>query len=129
MRPETLATRRWEHAGSLCANTETTIHRMLRLALLLVTILLLTAACSSVDPNATAPEVFEQACARCHGISMGGGVGPALGPGSDAETKPDESLLTAITNGRARMPSFRNQLTEEQIRGLVQYIRTVQGDG
>jgi cytochrome c6 len=100
-----------------------------RLAVLLVTILLLTAACSSVDPNATPPEVFEQACARCHGIGMGGGVGPSLGSRSDAATKPDESLLTTITNGRARMPSFRNQLTEAQIRGLVEYIRTVQGDG
>lgn len=102
---------------------------LMRLAGLLVTILLFTAACTSVETNATAPEVFDQVCARCHGISMGGGVGPSLGPGSDAESKPDESLLTAITNGRARMPSFRNQLTEAQIRGLVEYIRAVQGDG
>lgn len=123
------ATRHSKHAGSLCENTEPTIRLMLRLAGLLVTILLLTAACSSVDPNATAPEVFEQTCARCHGISMAGGTGPALGPGSAAQAKPDESLLTAITNGRARMPSFRNQLTEAQIRGLVQYIRAVQADG
>ena len=122
------ATRHSNHAGSLCENTESRIELM-RLVALLVTMLLLTASCSSVDPNASAPEVFEQACARCHGISMSGGVGPALGPGSDAERKPDESLLTAITNGRARMPSFRNQLTEAQIRGLVQYIRTVQGEG
>ncbi len=123
------ATRHSNHAASLCENTEPTIRLVLRFAVLLVTILLLTAACSSVDPNATAPEVFEQTCARCHGISMAGGTGPALGPGSAAETKPDESLLSAITNGRARMPSFRNQLSEPQIRGLVQYIRTVQGDG
>lgn len=101
----------------------------MRLAGPLLIILLLTAACSSVDPNATPPEVFEQTCARCHGINMDGGVGPSLGPGSAAESKPDESLHTTITNGRARMPSFRNQLTEAQIRGLVEYIRTVQGDG
>ena len=123
------APRHSKQAGSICENTGPTIRLMLRLAGLLVTILLLTAACSSVDPNATAPEVFEQTCARCHGISMAGGTGPALGPGSAAQAKPDESLLTAITNGRARMPSFRNQLSEAQIRGLVQYIRTVQGDG
>ncbi|MDH5420237.1 MAG: cytochrome c [Acidimicrobiia bacterium] len=101
----------------------------MRLVGFLVIVLLLTASCTSVDPTASAIEVYEQACARCHGNSMGGGVGPALGPGSDAESKPDESLLTAITNGRARMPSFRNQLTEAQIRGLVEYIRTVQRDG
>lgn len=101
----------------------------MRLVGFLMIMLQLTASCTSVDPTSSAPEVYEQTCARCHGISMGGGVGPALGPGSDAASKPDESLLTAITNGRARMPSFRNQLTEAQILGLVEYIRTVQGDG
>ncbi len=52
---------------------------------------------------------------------------PALGPGSEAAAKPDESLLATITNGRARMPSFGNQLTDAQIDGLVVYLREVQG--
>ena len=101
----------------------------MRLVSSLLSITLLATACTSVDPNTPAPEVFEQVCARCHGVSLGGGVGPALGSGSDAASKPDESLLTTITNGRARMPSFRNQLTETQIVGLVDYIRQVQGAG
>lgn len=101
----------------------------MRSALLLAILLLVVSACTSVDPNATGPEVFEQVCARCHGINLDGGVGPSLGPDSEAASKPDESLLTTITTGRARMPSFRNQLTEDQIRGLVEYIRTVQGAG
>lgn len=101
----------------------------MRLGLLLAALLLVVFACTSVDPNAAGPEVFEQVCARCHGINLDGGVGPSLGPGSEAASKPDESLLMTITTGRARMPSFRNQLTEDQIRGLVEYIRTVQGAG
>lgn len=85
-------------------------------------------ACTSIDPNATGPEVYEQACSRCHGADFQGGGGmPALGPGSEAAAKPDESLLATITNGRARMPSFGNQLTDAQIDGLVVYLREVQG--
>lgn len=101
----------------------------MRLGLLLATLFLLVSACTSVDPNATGPEVFEQVCARCHGINLEGGIGPSLGSDSEAASKPEESLLTTITNGRARMPSFRNQLTVDQIEGLVRYIRTVQGAG
>ena len=99
------------------------------LSLLLATLLLLVSGCTSVDPNAAGPEVYDQVCARCHGINLDGGVGPSLGPDSEAASKPDESLFTTIATGRARMPSFRNQLTEDQIRGLVEYIRTVQGAG
>jgi mono/diheme cytochrome c family protein len=101
----------------------------MRPGLLLATLLLLVSGCTSVDPNATGPEVFAQVCASCHGINLDGGVGPSLGPDSEAASKPDESLLTTIITGRARMPSFRNQLTEDQIRGLVEYIRAVQGAG
>ena len=101
---------------------------MMRLVLLLAC-LLLVSSCTTVDPSSAGPEVFGQVCARCHGIGLNGGAGPSLGPGSDASTKPDESLLTAIANGRGRMPSFGNQLTQKQIRELVEYIRAVQGAG
>lgn len=35
----------------------------------------------------------------------------------------DERILDSITNGRGRMPAFKNKLTTEQITSLVSYIR------
>ncbi len=77
-------------------------------------------------PDATGEEIFEQVCARCHGAAMTGGVGPALGPGSDAADQPNEFLVQTITNGRGRMPSFSLTLTEEQIARVVVYLREIQ---
>jgi mono/diheme cytochrome c family protein len=78
-------------------------------------------------PDATGEEIFEQVCARCHGAAMTGGIGPALGPGSDAAQQPDEFLVQTITEGRGRMPSFSLKLSDEQIARVVSYIREVQG--
>lgn len=77
-------------------------------------------------PDATGEEIFQQVCARCHGAAMTGGIGPALGPGSDASDQPDDFLAETITNGRGRMPSFSLTLSDEQIARVVAYIREVQ---
>ena len=91
-------------------------------------LVMFVSACTTIDPNATGPEIYEAVCSRCHGIDLQGGVGiPALGPGSEAAAKSDASLLATITHGRARMPSFGNQLTDEQVHGLVAYLRELQG--
>jgi mono/diheme cytochrome c family protein len=89
---------------------------------------LLAAACTaSVDPEATGEEIFGQICARCHGADLSGGVGPAIGPGSNATSQPDEFLTLTITRGRGRMPSFQSTLSEEQIARVVAYVRQRQG--
>lgn len=94
------------------------------LAALLVLVL---AGCVEVPPDASGAEVYAISCARCHGPALDGGTGPALGPGSLAADKSDESLITSVTNGRGRMPSFSNQLTPDQIAAVVEYMREIQG--
>jgi mono/diheme cytochrome c family protein len=86
------------------------------------------AACSLGGPaeDATGEEIYTQLCARCHGADQGGGVGPALGPGSNAAAETDEYLEFTVSNGRGRMPSFPS-LTDDQLDRLVEYIRQVQG--
>jgi cytochrome c551 len=85
-------------------------------------------ACSFGGPaeDASGEEIFAELCARCHGADLSGGVGPALGPGSNAASEDDEYLEFTIVNGRGRMPSF-SSLTEQQVDRLVAHIREVQG--
>jgi mono/diheme cytochrome c family protein len=93
-----------------------------------VLLLLLVACADRPDAGATGAEIFGQICAACHAADMSGGIGPPLGPGSHAAAQTDEFLIATINLGRgSRMPSFRQTLTEEQIRAVVDYIREVQG--
>lgn len=86
-------------------------------------------ACSLGGPgeDATGEEIYAQLCARCHGVEMEGGVGPALGPGTNAAMEDDEYLEFTILNGRGRMPSFQS-LQGAQVDRLVEYLREVQGE-
>lgn len=83
-------------------------------------------ACVSVEEDATGRDIYEQVCARCHGLDLGGGVGPALGPGSDVADQPDEYYVQTITRGRGRMPGFRSTLDEAQIARVIDYLRSEQ---
>lgn len=88
---------------------------------------LFTGGCTLGSPpdDATGEEIYAQLCARCHGADLGGGVGPALGPDSNAASEDEAYLEFTIRHGRGRMPSF-SSLDEDQIRRLVSYLREVQ---
>lgn len=93
-------------------------------------VLLLTlalTACSSGGPSqdATGEEIYAELCVGCHGADLGGGVGPSLGPDSNAAAESDEFIEFTVSNGRGRMPSFPS-LDDQQIERLVAYIREVQ---
>lgn len=100
---------------------------MRRLSTALVVLMTLT-GCSLGGPaeDATGEEIYAELCARCHGADLSGGVGPTLGPGSNASSETDEYLEFTIVNGRGRMPSFPS-LSQEQVDRLVAYVREVQG--
>ncbi|HJR91668.1 MAG TPA: cytochrome c [Acidimicrobiia bacterium] len=102
----------------------------MRLARLLIAAGLSVTLAACVDDlpaDATGEEIYVELCARCHSADLGGGVGPALGPGSNAAAQPDEFLTAAITEGRGRMPSFAQTLSSEQIERVVAYLRESQG--
>ena len=90
--------------------------------------LILLSACSVGRPadDASGEEIYQQLCANCHGADLTGGFGPALGPGSNAASQPDEFLEVSILNGRGRMPSFSSSLDDAQLDRLIIYIREVQ---
>ncbi|MDQ3062384.1 MAG: cytochrome c [Acidobacteriota bacterium] len=71
--------------------------------------------------------LFRQNCAICHGQEangkeMDGRLIPSLRYGPAAQ-KSEEEIYLQIKEGKLPMPSFKNQLTEEEIRKMVRFIR------
>jgi len=77
-----------------------------------------------------APALFKSKCAACHGPDGSGNVpmGKTLGVTdlkADAVQKQTDAQLTdSITNGKGtKMPAYKGKLTDDQIKGLVGFIR------
>lgn len=76
--------------------------------------------------------LFRQNCAICHGVEgngkeINGKLIPSLRVG-DAAKKSEQEIYEQIANGKLPMPSFKNQLSEEDIRKMVKFVkRDLQG--
>ena len=65
-------------------------------------------------------------CASCHTLKDAGATG-TVGPNLD-EAKPSKDLVVErVTNGKAPMPSFKGQLSGEEIQAVAEYVSTVAG--
>ena len=86
--------------------------------------LLMSASVSAADISATRQHelmnLLKQDCGSCHGLTMQGGLGPALTPQALSE-KPKAAMVATILSGRpgTPMPPWGNQLTEAETRWLV----------
>jgi cytochrome c oxidase cbb3-type subunit III len=83
----------------------------------------------SERPIAEARQTFENRCAGCHDIDgRGGERAPNIATASKAQQRSESALTRIISNGipTAGMPSF-NSLDVPTIRGLVRYLRFLQG--
>jgi cytochrome c553/WD40 repeat protein len=74
---------------------------------------------------ADTPQLFEKHCAACHGADRLGMTGPALLPESLERLRKPEAIKT-VTEGRVatRMPAFGDQLSNDEIKSLVDYLYT-----
>lgn len=65
-------------------------------------------------------------CGSCHGMTLRGGLGPALLP-ETLSGKPQETLVATVLYGRAGtpMPPWRTLLSEDEVRWIIQQL--VQG--
>jgi len=80
--------------------------------------------------SAASSATFRTKCAMCHGQDgAGSDVGKSMNVPdlrSQAVQKlPDAELAQVISNGKAGMPPFKSSLSEDQIHGLVTYIRSL----
>ncbi len=86
-------------------------------------------ACAAAPSAAQAPDparaaelvrLVRQECGSCHGMRLGGGLGPALTPQALAD-KPAESLVATILQGRpgTPMPPWRAMLGDADAHWIV----------
>jgi len=87
---------------------------------------------SIADSKSYEASLFRQNCAICHGQEangkeMDGRLIPSLRYGAAAQ-KSEEEIYLQIKEGKLPMPSFKNQLTEDEIQKMVKFIqRDLQG--
>lgn len=67
--------------------------------------------------------VFAERCAPCHAPDAKGLIGPDLTRKDFKYGKSETALVETISKGRAGgMPAFANELSHEQLEGVVRYI-------
>jgi mono/diheme cytochrome c family protein len=73
------------------------------------------------DPEAGGDVFASAGCGTCHVLADAGTSG-TIGPNLD-EAQPDHALaVERVTNGMGAMPSFRDQLSEQQIQNVAAYV-------
>ena len=97
---------------------------------LVIVVVTLLAYCSSAGADEDKGELtYKARCAVCHGKD---GVPKSFAEGSPAFSDEAwkkgtslESIEKVITEGRKRMPAFRNKLTPEEIKAVSAYLKTL----
>jgi mono/diheme cytochrome c family protein len=77
-------------------------------------------------------DTYKAKCLMCHGAD-GLGATPAGKAMKAASFKdpaivkaPDATLIATVKNGKNKMPPYAGKLTDDQIKSVVAYIRTLQ---
>jgi cytochrome c6 len=78
------------------------------------------------NPTAGKPIFLKAGCASCHTLADAKSTG-TVGPNLD-QAKPDYRKATArVTLGKGVMPSFKSQLSAQQIADVASYVVTATG--
>lgn len=78
-----------------------------------------------------AASLYKQKCAGCHGpdgnaSAAGKKMGAKDFKDPDVVKQSDEDLIKATKEGKGKMPKYEGKLTDDQIKDVVKYIRTLQ---
>jgi cytochrome c oxidase subunit II len=65
-------------------------------------------------------QIFDGACAKCHGDEGQGLIGPGLGPGAVANA---EAVAEIVRNGRGKMPAIGEEWDDRQMRALTDHLK------
>lgn len=78
-----------------------------------------------------AATLYKQKCVTCHAADgTGSAVGKKMGAKDlkdpDVVKQSDAELIKTTKEGKGKMPKYEGKLTDDQIKELVKYIRTLQ---
>lgn len=102
-------------------------HNKSRLAVLGLLACAVTPAADAGQPSAARQRelvtLVRQDCGSCHGMTLSGGLGPALLPAA-LKDKPADSLVATVLFGRpgTPMPPWRPFLSEDEANWLVEML-------
>jgi len=77
----------------------------------------------AVDAEASM-QIYKSRCISCHAADLKGGGGPALEHIGSVLTK--EQIYKLVSNGRGRMPAFKERLSEEEIITITTWLSSLQ---
>jgi mono/diheme cytochrome c family protein len=106
--------------------------KMQRIIVSGLTVFLFAGSILGAEPRDPSHKAWlESKCALCHGEDGAGNTTqgkrtqvPDL-RGKEVQKLTDAKLTKKIVDGHARMPSFKERLTNEQVKLLVAYIRRI----
>ena len=71
---------------------------------------------------------FKAKCAMCHGAD-GTKENPGMGvkslAGADVQKQSDADLVAAVSKGKGKMPAYAGKLSDDEIKGVVAFVRTL----
>ncbi len=86
----------------------------------------LIAACASPAFADDAAATYKAKCAMCHGPEgKGGKMGTRDFASPEVKAETDAQLTEIITKGKGKMPSYSGKLKDDEIKGLVTYVRSL----
>src|SRR5580765_9036776 len=96
---------------------------------MLVLVLLLVAAVPAVAAD-DAATLYKSKCQICHGADgKGSPAGQKMGAkdfhSPDVAKQTDAELIKVTKEGKGKMPKYDGKLTDDQIKELVKYIRSL----
>jgi cbb3-type cytochrome c oxidase subunit III len=72
-------------------------------------------------------DIFAAAgCVSCHTLKDAGSTG-TVGPNLDQAKPPKSLVVDRVTNGKGAMPSFKDKLSDAQIKAVADYVSSVAG--
>ncbi len=104
----------------------------MKMVLLISAALLCTIAVAGSCAEQKSASVYKTSCAQCHGAT--GEADTPAGKAFNAQSlkspdvlkMSDEELLDLTKKGKGKMPAWEGVLTDDQLKGVIAYIHTLQ---
>jgi cytochrome c6 len=114
-------------ANTQLLQEENTVNLVLgrRLAVVAVLLAMFALPLTSFAADAAA-DLYKSKCAMCHGTDGKKMAGTREFASPEVQKMTDAELAATITNGKPpKMPAYKGKLTDDQIKDIVKYVRTL----
>jgi mono/diheme cytochrome c family protein len=103
----------------------------MKISILLLAATVFTFPSFTQDQAKKGEATFHEICASCHGndgraqTDMGKKIQAADLTSSAVQQHSDSDLAKSVKNGKGKMPPLGDKLSDDEIRAVIQYVRTL----